>query len=978
MMEVLRAVGYMFRPGQEEASQNALRERRKRERMEASHASGVDVFYSYAHKDEPLREALEKHLALLQHQGYIRQWHDRCIHAGTDWAQAIDVHLNTASLILLLISADFLASPYCYHIEMKRALERHRLGEARVIPIIIRPVDWQTSPFAELQALPKNGRPITKWKNRDEAFQDVAKGLRAVINEMHAAQSGAQSSSSFPSTQSVYWNVPYHRNPFFTNREKILEELYRALHATTTTAVPRALSGMSGVGKTQAIVEYAYRYQHQYQYCFWLSSDTHETLLTDVVTLADQLNLPEKRAQDYQTILRGVKRWLQNHHGWLLIFDNADNLAILRDFLPQQAKGHIVLTTRAYALGGLAQRVEVEHMGPEEGALFLLRRAGLLTSEGALSDASPSDVTAAKAFCELVGGLPLALDQAGAYIEEVSCSVQEYLALFRVRQAALLKRRGGTASDHPESLATTLALSLHKVQQANLAAADLLRLLSFLQPDEFPEELLTRGATELGPVLQPVVADPLRYHEALKELFRFSLVHREPTTKTLTLHRLTQAIVKETLSEPEQREWAGRAVLMLCRAFPNPRYYANWDLCQRCLPQMEVAVALIRQWHFVDAESVQLLNRVGYYLKRRGRYDEAERLYQHALELGTQVVGEEHPVYAEALFRLGDLFHMRGNYAAAEQCYQRALEIRERVLGPDHPDVALSLHNIALLSDELGKKPSDVEALYLRALAIWEHTLGPDHPDMAEGLNNLASLYRKQRRLTEAEELLKRALLIRKRAFGEESPDLLLSMEALAELYLAQGDDEHAETLLREGLAMCERVLGEAHPHKARFLSNLRELALHRHQYVEAEDYVHQTIAIDAQLLGKDHPYMIEHAADLAHIYALEQRYVEAEQIYQRTLPQAEKTFGAHHAMVATLLTNLADVYVAESKYAEAEPLYERALALQEENPGPDHSEVTAILEKMAALLRATRREEEAKVYEQRVRSRRLNDVESI
>jgi tetratricopeptide (TPR) repeat protein len=940
--------------------------------MEASHVSGVDVFYSYAHKDEPLREALEKHLALLQHQGYIHQWHDRCIRAGTDWAQAIDTHLNTASLILLLISADFLASPYCYHIEMKRALERHHQREARVIPIIVRPVDWQTSPFAELQALPKNSKPITKWKNRDEAFQDIAKGLRAAIDEMRTVPAGGQHTLSLPSTLSIHWNVPYHRNPFFTNREKILEGLYRALHTTaTTTTIPRALSGMSGVGKTQAVVEYAYRYQHQYQYCFWLSSDTHETLLTDVMNLADQLHLPERHAQDYQMILRGVKRWLQDHQGWLLIFDNADNLAILRDFLPQQAKGHIVLTTRAYALGGLAQRVEVEHMGPEEGALFLLRRAGLLTSEGALSDAPPSDVMAAKAFCELVGGLPLALDQAGAYIEEVSCSVQEYMALFRVRQAELLKRRGGAASDHPESLATTFALSLHKVQQANLASADLLRVLSFLQPDELPEELLTLGAAELGPVLQPVVADPLHYHEALKELFRFSLVHRDSATKTLTLHRLTQAVVKDTLSESEQREWARRVVLMLCRVFPNPRYYTNWDLCQRCLPQAEVAVALIRQWHFADAELAQLLTRLGYYLKRRGRYEEAERLYQHALELGSQAVGEEHPVYAETLFRLGDLLHMRGSYAEAELHYQHALKIREQVLGPDHPDVALSLHNRALLDDELGKKPSDVEALYLRALAIWEHALGPRHPDVAEGLNNLASLYQKQGRLAEAEALLQRALLIRKEAFGEESPDLLLSMGALAELYLAQGDDEHAETLLRDGLAMCERVLGEAHPHRARFLSDLRELALHRHQYAEAERYVHQTMAIDAQSLGEDHPYMIEHAADLASIYVLEQRYAEAEQIYQRTLPEAEKTFGAHHAMVATLLTSLADVYVAENKYTEAEPLYERALAIREEHLGTKHLEVATVLEKIAALLRATQREEEAEVYERRVRSMR-------
>src|SRR6266487_3695826 len=132
----------------------------------------IEVFCSYAHKDEPQLQKLETHLNVLKRQGLISTWHDRHIVPGMDWAYAIDTHLSTASVILLLISPDFLASDYCYGIELQRALERHRANEARVIPILLRPVDWKGAPFAHLQMLPTDARPITTWRNRDEAFAD--------------------------------------------------------------------------------------------------------------------------------------------------------------------------------------------------------------------------------------------------------------------------------------------------------------------------------------------------------------------------------------------------------------------------------------------------------------------------------------------------------------------------------------------------------------------------------------------------------------------------------------------------------------------------------------------------------------------------------------------------------------------------------------------------------------------------------------
>ena len=144
----------------------------------------VKLFYSYSHKDEDLREELVKHLAILKRQGVLEAWHDRDIDAGAEWANEIDEHLNEAQIILLLISSDFLASDYCYDIEMKRAMERHDANESVVIPIILRSCVWQGAPFGKLQGFPKDTKPVDAWPNPDRAFTNIAQGIRKVVEKL--------------------------------------------------------------------------------------------------------------------------------------------------------------------------------------------------------------------------------------------------------------------------------------------------------------------------------------------------------------------------------------------------------------------------------------------------------------------------------------------------------------------------------------------------------------------------------------------------------------------------------------------------------------------------------------------------------------------------------------------------------------------------------------------------------------------------
>src|SRR5262245_18962055 len=158
----------------------------------------VDLFCSYSHKDETLREELDTHLALLRRRGVLNPWHDRRIAPSDDWKESIDGHLESADIVLLLISPDFMASDYCYDVEMTRAMERHQSGAAKVVPVIARSVDLEGAQFATIQALPKDAKPVTSWPNRDEAWTDVAKGIRKLA-EIVAASRPPAPAPSIPS-----------------------------------------------------------------------------------------------------------------------------------------------------------------------------------------------------------------------------------------------------------------------------------------------------------------------------------------------------------------------------------------------------------------------------------------------------------------------------------------------------------------------------------------------------------------------------------------------------------------------------------------------------------------------------------------------------------------------------------------------------------------------------------------------------------
>jgi len=757
-----------------------------------------EVFISYSHQDQALRGELEKHLSNLKRQNVITSWYDGNIIPGTEWEPEIMKRLKRAQIILLLVSADFMASDFCYSTEMKEAIARHDTDQARVIPILLRPTDLKDAPLAKLKMLPTDAKAVIRWPTLDDAFEDVVQGIRAAIDDL---TSKGQSINPPPTRR----NIPYERNPLFTGRENVLTRLHTALKAGKTTALtqPQAISGLGGIGKTQTAVEYAYRYQDDYQAILWVKAESSDSLISDFVSIANLLDLPQQQEQEQHRIVEAVKRWFQDDIGWLLIFDNADDLAMVQGFLPSGGKGHILLTTRAHATGRMAQRIEVAKMEPEEGALFLLHRATIIDPDAPLEAAPKTDQDIARKIVQAMDGLPLALDQAGAYIEETSCGLLGYLDLYRAQGAKLLKERGEFVSDHPDPVATTWSLSFQNVEQANAAAAELLRFCAFLASDAIPEELFTESAAELGPTLEPVAADSSRFNAAIKELLKYSLVQRDPESNELSIHRLVQEVLKDQMDEETQRLWAERAVRAVRRVYPNPEY-SNWDLCRRYLLHAQVCSALIEQWKLLFTEAAGLLNRVGYYLWQRGEYQQVESLHLRALAIREEVLGPEHGDTAVSLEHLARIYESQGKYEQAKPLYQRVLAINEKIYEPDHPNIATALNNLALLYWRQGKYEL-AEPLYQRALVIRERVLGPDHPHTAGSLNNLAALYYNQEKYELAEPLYQRAIAIDEKVYGLDHPEVANDLNNLASLYQAQGQYEQAELLLQRVRAIRER-----------------------------------------------------------------------------------------------------------------------------------------------------------------------------
>ena len=789
------------------------------------------------------------------------------------------------------------------------------------------------------------------------------------------------------------FKLPYRRNNFFTGREQTLRTLHKTLMKASAAALTQAqaISGLGGIGKTQTALEYAYRYRKTYRFVLWARAESHLALRTDFVELASILDLPEKTARNPDEAVQAVVRWLETNSDWLLIFDNADDPELVKNFLPFAPKGHILLTSRAQVFHslGIKSSIEMNEMTPQDAVEFLFKRTGR-------NDNNPAVKNAVKQLVRELGYLPLALEQAGAFIAENSVRFQDYLISYRKQRLKLLEQSKPIAGSYNDSVFTTWAMNFRQVRRTSKAAADLLRASAFLSPDSIPLELITRGYSKLGPVLSIKLANvddvPVVLDKTLRPLTRYSLIRRDINSHTYSIHRLVQEVLKHEMGDSTRRRWALIAIRTLNQAFPST-LFKDWPLCDRLLIQAKAGARLVSEWGFRFKEAAQLLNRAGFYCYERAQYDEAEPLLRLALIIREKVAGPNHidvafslndlaevyrtqgryaeakslyerallirenarkpdpPRIARSLVNLAHIYVAQGNYGAAEPLYRRALKLREEALGPMHPDVAASLNSLGFLYYAQGKY-AESQPLHERALNIRENAPEPDPPRLARTMNNLALLYGAQGKYSEAERLHKRALTSREKALGPMHPDVAASLNNLALLYYTQGKYAEAGRLQKRALAIREKVLGPNHHDTATSLNNLALLYTAQGKYKEAKSLHERSLQTRQKALGSNHPYLAYSINNLGILHQKLGEYDKAARLHKRALKLREKALGSGHPEVAFSLNNLALAYDAQGKYAEAQPLYERALAIRNSVLGPNHPDTATSRKHYRDLLR--------------------------
>lgn len=727
----------------------------------------------------------------------------------------------------------------------------------------------------------------------------------------------------FPGDLPRVFAVPFPQNPYFRGRAAALAALRQALAGGGATAVtqPQAIHGLGGVGKTQLAVAHAYAHAADYDAVLWAAADTPATLRSSLAALAVPLELPEREAAEEAAQVAAVERWLGTNRRWLLVLDNADTpeaAAAVVTASPKLRAGHVIVTSRrdAWPIGFGDVRVDVL----EESAAvdLLLARAGGLDSEDD-----------AHAVAAAVGCLPLALEQAAAYVKRRRIRFAAYLEDFKTARSRVLAHPAEGGTGYRETVATTWL-----VTQSHLGseARAVLRLGSFLAAAPIPRGLWACDAKAfLDAVARVAAASPELQdvseaaERGMVELADYSLATLTP--ETISFHRLVTTVERQQLAASARDVWLKLTLQLLATAVARePGDVRNWPTWEPLAPHLAEAVAEA-DVAGIAVPTSELMNKLGVFFMNRARWSAAEPLYRRALAIDETSFGSHHPTVAIRLNNLALLLKATNRLTEAEPAFRRALAIDEGFFGSDHPSVAIRLSNLAGLL-HVTNRSSEAEILLRRALAIDETFLGPDHPNVAIRLNNLTNILHETSRFAEAEPLLRRVLTIDEAFFGPEHPNVALDLNSLGALLKATNRLLEAETLFRRAVAIDETSLGPAHPTLASSLNNLAITLQATERLAEAEALLRRAVAIDVASLGPDHPHVARDLTNLALVLEATNRLVEAEDLFRRALVIDEASFGPHHPSVAIGLHGIGGLLQVTGRPVEAEPLFRRAVTI--------------------------------------------------
>ncbi len=712
--------------------------------------------------------------------------------------------------------------------------------------------------------------------------------------------------------------VPYRqKGDQVIGREDALEKVRQQLTAGRRTAIGQTavFQGLGGLGKTQLAVEYAYYYRGAYPNgVIWLTAD--QDLDAQLVDLAVKAHWVAP-VSDHSIKLEIAWHRLRSYSDCLIVFDNLEDMAAIRNYLPEPpASPHILVTSRIEQPD--FSNVPIDVLNPDQSLCMLTREAGRQPD-------SEDEWAAAREIAQALDGLPLALELAGAYLYRRPVGWRQYLDLLQHNLRQALPHRLASLTSHEADLYSTLQVS-ESVFAEEPRLLDLLDVLTWSGPAPMSMELL---ATLVGASVHSELIGALGLGTALR------ILQPTPDGNSYAIHRLVREVRREQAPLEEKPTWAAD----LCRSTGDWFDSLRKDFTQ--LSRFEAEIDHLREWHghalkFAPKQASRLTWLQAYPPFHRGQPQESQRRIELALDEYAKHGCDDRPLLANIYSDLGYQLNQFGHSRHALELAEQALAIRRELFGERHADTATSLNNIASYHDQLGNTTHAL-GLAEQALAIHRELFGERHADTARSLSNISFYHHQLGNTKHALELAEQALAIRRELFGEQHPATANSLSNITGYHAQLGNTKHALELAEQALAIRRELFGEQHPDTATSLNNI---AGYHHQLgntKHALELAEQALAIYRELLGERHPDTATSLNNIAGYHHQLGNTKHALELAEQALAIRRELFGEQHPKTANSLHNLADLLLTLGKSALAYHNANKAYEIHKQLLGSNH-----------------------------------------
>ncbi len=839
---------------------------------------GHDVVISYATVDRVWADWIS---AELSHAGLTVRLQALDAAVGPDVLADLERGLASAGRALILLSQGYAAAPYAADL-WRAAVSRELAGKPKsTVPLRIDSVRLAT-PFIERTPVDLTGT------SPDRAREALRHALELGAPTLDGPQKLGE--PRFPGTPPPVWNVPP-RGTAFVGRGKALEELRNRLSGTAATLMPQAVYGLGGVGKTQLAIEYAHRFAGDYDLVWWIDAEDPGRVRSALADLAEELDLSsatgmQRAAEDVLKALRQGRP----HSRWLIILDNADDPDAIRELLPQGA-GHVLITSR--------NQLWTKHVPALELGVFARDESTRL-----LRDRMPGlSVAEADQVADRLGDLPLAIEQAAAWLTLTAMPVDHYLRLLETPDVIRILSENQPPS-YPRSAVATWLLSLRRLRDQSPAAAGVLEICSFLAPEEIPVYLFTGDRfARLITRYDPTLRDPVLQSLVIREIGRYALARVDARNNSIKIHRLVQTTIRAQIDPAMRDEVRRNAQELLIAANPgDPDKPGNWPRYARLFPHLRPAGMV----EAPDPEARQLIVDVVRSLHHRGDSASSRKLAEEALAgWRSSDIPEDDVIMLMLRFNLANAQRALADYEAARTADEDVHTRLTRLLRKDHPYTLMTARSLGADLRALGRY-AEAEQLDRQTVEGFATTFGPEHPQTLVAEHNHAVSLRLIGDFRSAAELDRRIYQSRLDRFGERDPSTLVSASHYGRDLRDIGDLRGSIEVLGRTLSLQRQAIGVDHPQTLRTAQTLSSTLRQLGRFTEAYDLIEDTLSRYRRGHGPGHPETLSCEMTLATVHSASGDDAIALGTARVLLPRHREALGEHHSFTLACAHNLA------------------------------------------------------------------------